>query len=215
MVLDPSASIANGRCIFYLVRPPGACRHLTGWRYPSMNEAIGHRRAGLRYDSASTVCKPKTHRLITMATTSFKALSDGSKEDWQVLTREHQSVVADLPERILEHMRLLDDNCGALAVNRLQHSLQTAELAAAASEDDEYVVCTLLHDIGDTLAAEQRIAGTSLYRRRSPKNPVFDCLRGAQAERERRADSGFNGHAARPERVTCAEQSRPSVPCEI
>ena len=33
----------------------------------------------------------------------------------------------------------------------LQHSLQTAELAAEAGEDTQYVVCALLHDISDTL----------------------------------------------------------------
>jgi predicted HD phosphohydrolase len=38
-------------------------------------------------------------------------------------------------------------------VDRLQHSLQTAELAAEAGEDQEYVVCALLHDIGDTLGS--------------------------------------------------------------
>jgi predicted HD phosphohydrolase len=36
-------------------------------------------------------------------------------------------------------------------VDRLTHSLQTATLAHRDGRDEEYVVCALLHDIGDTL----------------------------------------------------------------
>jgi predicted HD phosphohydrolase len=38
-------------------------------------------------------------------------------------------------------------------VDHLQHSLLTATLAHQAGEDEEYVVCALLHDIGDTLGS--------------------------------------------------------------
>ena len=40
---------------------------------------------------------------------------------------------------------------GGYAVTRLEHSLQTASRAQRDGRDDEYVVCALLHDIGDTL----------------------------------------------------------------
>ena len=39
-------------------------------------------------------------------------------------------------------------------VDRYQHSLQTATRAFRDSQDEETVVCALLHDIGDTLAPE-------------------------------------------------------------
>ena len=42
---------------------------------------------------------------------------------------------------------------GGFAVDRLEHSLQTATRARRGGEDDEYVVCALLHDIGDTLGS--------------------------------------------------------------
>ena len=35
----------------------------------------------------------------------------------------------------------------------MQHCLQTADLAAGDGRDDEYVVCALLHDIGDSLGS--------------------------------------------------------------
>jgi len=38
-------------------------------------------------------------------------------------------------------------------VDGLQLSLKTATLAHKAGEDEEYVVCALLHDIGDTLGS--------------------------------------------------------------
>jgi predicted HD phosphohydrolase len=58
-----------------------------------------------------------------------------------------------LPDRILAHLRLLGGDCGGYGVDRLQHSLLTATLAHQAGEDQEYVVCALLHDIGDTLGS--------------------------------------------------------------
>ena len=58
-----------------------------------------------------------------------------------------------LPDRVLAHLRLLDGDFGGYAVDRLEHSLQTATRAAKDGRDEEYVVCALLHDIGDTLGS--------------------------------------------------------------
>jgi predicted HD phosphohydrolase len=46
---------------------------------------------------------------------------------------------------------MLDGDCGGFAVDRLQHSLQTATRAFRDGRDEEYVVCALLHDMGDIL----------------------------------------------------------------
>lgn len=85
--------------------------------------------------------------------TSFKKMSESRAEDWQVIMDEQLPFFAKLPDRILAHLKLLDDDYGGFPVDRLQHSLQTAELAANAGEDEQYVVCALLHDIGDTLGS--------------------------------------------------------------
>ena len=84
---------------------------------------------------------------------SFKQMSESTPEDWQVIMKEQMGFFSKLPDRILTHLSLLDDDYGGFPIDRLQHSLQTAELAASAGEDDEYVVCALLHDIGDTLGS--------------------------------------------------------------
>ena len=41
----------------------------------------------------------------------------------------------------------------AIPVDRLEHSVQTATRAHRAGMDEEYVVCALLHDIGDTIGS--------------------------------------------------------------
>ena len=52
---------------------------------------------------------------------------------------------------MLAHLRLLDGDFGGFPVDRLTHCLQTATRAERDGRDEEYVVCALLHDIGDTL----------------------------------------------------------------
>ena len=73
--------------------------------------------------------------------------------DWMKIGESFLPFAAKLPDRILDHLRLLDGDYGGFAVDRLTHSLQTATLAQQGGEDDEYVVCALLHDIGDTLGS--------------------------------------------------------------
>lgn len=59
-------------------------------------------------------------------------------------------------DRILAHLKELDETRAEGPafgrVTRLEHCLQTATLAHKAREDEEYVVCCLIHDIGDLLA---------------------------------------------------------------
>jgi predicted HD phosphohydrolase len=60
-------------------------------------------------------------------------------------------LAAGLPDRVLTHLRQLGGDYGGFAVDRLEHSLQTATRAYRADRDDEYVFCALIHDIGDLL----------------------------------------------------------------
>ena len=82
----------------------------------------------------------------------FTRMEDGTREDYQIIERAQESFVAGLPDRILAHLRLLDGSFGGLKVDRMVHSLQTATRAQRDGRDEEYVVCALLHDIGDMLA---------------------------------------------------------------
>ena len=89
----------------------------------------------------------------SQAQASFSKMSDGTAEDWQIILPQQLAFFKKLPDRILTHLELLDGDYGGFAVDRLQHSLQTAHRAAEAGEDEEYIVCALLHDIGDTLGS--------------------------------------------------------------
>jgi len=84
---------------------------------------------------------------------SFSKMSDSNADDWQIIMQEQLRFISKLPDRILAHMELLDGDYGCFPIDRLQHCLQTANLAAEAGEDEEYIVCALLHDIGDTLGS--------------------------------------------------------------
>ena len=83
----------------------------------------------------------------------FHAMSEGTQEDWQAIAGEMIQFYPGLPDRVMTHLRLLEGDHGGFAVDRLTHSLQTATRAERAGRDDEYVLCALLHDIGDTLAS--------------------------------------------------------------
>src|SRR5579863_9799344 len=81
----------------------------------------------------------------------FKAMVDGTQEDWSKIAAASAGFNRELPNRVLTHLQLLKGDCGGFAVDRLTHSLQSATLAHRDGMDEEYVVCALLHDIGDTL----------------------------------------------------------------
>ena len=83
----------------------------------------------------------------------FTSMEKSTATDWSVIGESFLHFAQKLPDRILGHLRLLDGDYGGFAVDRLTHSLQTATLAKRGGENDEYVVCALLHDIGDTLGS--------------------------------------------------------------
>jgi predicted HD phosphohydrolase len=85
--------------------------------------------------------------------TAFTDMQQSTAADWQVISGEFMPFAARLPDRVMAHLKLLDGDSGGFPVDRLTHSLQTATRAWRAGEDEEYVVCALLHDIGDTLGS--------------------------------------------------------------
>ena len=84
---------------------------------------------------------------------TFTRMEQSTKEDWALIFPEAMKMAKALPDRVLAHLRLLDGDFGGFPVDRLTHSLQTATLALRDDRDEEYVVCALLHDIGDTLGS--------------------------------------------------------------
>ena len=84
---------------------------------------------------------------------TFTNMEQSTGEDWAAISAQFVTLARALPDRVLAHLQLLGSDSGGFAVGRLHHSLQTATRAQRAGEDEEYVVCALLHDIGDTLGS--------------------------------------------------------------
>jgi predicted HD phosphohydrolase len=85
------------------------------------------------------------------AKAKYHAMSEGTLEDWRAIGVANAAFGRALPDRLLRALRELGDDAGGFAVDRLEHSLQTATRAHRDGRDEEYVVCALMHDIGDLM----------------------------------------------------------------
>ena len=94
----------------------------------------------------------------------FTTMIDGVEDDYRIIGEHGRENMLTLSGRLVEHLNLLKGDTGGFAVDRLTHCLQTATRAHKDGRDNEYVVCALLHDIGDTLgpANHADIAATIL-----------------------------------------------------
>jgi predicted HD phosphohydrolase len=85
------------------------------------------------------------------ARAKFTAMTQGTAEDWAIISGEYMAFASTVADRVLDHLRLLEGDFGGFPVDRLTHSLQTATRAHRDGRGESYVVMALLHDIGDTL----------------------------------------------------------------
>ena len=83
---------------------------------------------------------------------SFTQMKAGTREDYLLLDRSEREFALQLPERVLAALRDLDHSVEGYPVTRLEHSLQTATRARKDGADDELVLASLIHDMGDLLA---------------------------------------------------------------
>jgi predicted HD phosphohydrolase len=88
----------------------------------------------------------------TAQQTRFRTFEESTADDWALIAPQLNVAQSFVPERVLDHLRQLDGDHGGFPVSRLAHSLQTATRAERDGRDDEYVLCALVHDIGDTLS---------------------------------------------------------------
>lgn len=84
---------------------------------------------------------------------AFTRMDESTQEDWDIIitsliAHAHSSVA----DQVIAQLEMLRGDHGGFAVDRLSHCLQTAYLAEQDGRDEEYIVCALLHDIGDVLA---------------------------------------------------------------
>jgi predicted HD phosphohydrolase len=83
---------------------------------------------------------------------NFTSFEESTYDDWQIIASQFGATQTMAGENIIVQLRMLARDHGGFPVSRLEHSLQTAARAEADGRDEEYVLCALVHDIGDTLA---------------------------------------------------------------
>ena len=89
---------------------------------------------------------------MTEKRAKFTKMMDGDAEDYSIIAASNADDYNHLADKVIDHLKMLKDDFGGFQVDRLTHSLQTATRAHRDGRDDEYVVCALIHDIGDNLA---------------------------------------------------------------
>ena len=87
-----------------------------------------------------------------MEQAKFTQMKDGTKEDYLLLEKHEKKFIENTADRLIKFMSGLSNTLEGYQITRLEHSLQTATRALNDKADDEMVVATLLHDIGDELA---------------------------------------------------------------
>ena len=87
-----------------------------------------------------------------MKTVNFTEMKHGTKEDYLLLDKHEKKFAEGTADRILSFMSSLNSTLEGYKIDRLEHSLQSATRALRDKADDEMIVATLLHDIGDELA---------------------------------------------------------------
>jgi predicted HD phosphohydrolase len=90
---------------------------------------------------------------MDMPQAQFHDMAQSTQEDWAAIMTHLVPHSKAGGTRVLEHLRLLEGDCGGFAVDRLEHCLQTATRAHKDGRDEAYVVMALIHDIGDILGA--------------------------------------------------------------
>ena len=87
-----------------------------------------------------------------MKTVKFVQMKDGTKEDYLLLEKHEKKYIEGTADRLIKFMSGLTNTLEGYRITRLEHSLQSATRALNDKANDEMVVATLLHDIGDELA---------------------------------------------------------------
>ena len=85
-----------------------------------------------------------------MPRANFHAMTESTAQDWRAAMAAAAPFNQAHADRLIASLKQLDAE-DSFAVSRLEHSLQTATRAHRDGRDEEYVVCALMHDIGDLM----------------------------------------------------------------
>ncbi len=90
-----------------------------------------------------------------MKTVGFTQMKDGTREEYEYLREAEKPFISLTPQRILRELKNQEEETIAgYQVTRLEHAVQSATRARREGADIDWVVATLVHDIGDGLAPQ-------------------------------------------------------------
>ena len=87
-----------------------------------------------------------------MKTVSFTEMKNGTEADYKFLAEHEAEFAKELPARIMDRLEGLRNSLSGYKIDRLDHSLQTATRAERDGADVDWIICALVHDLGDDLA---------------------------------------------------------------
>jgi predicted HD phosphohydrolase len=85
-------------------------------------------------------------------TVNLTQMKDGTAEEYAFLTKHETEHAKGTADNLLKALVDLDEGLSGYKITRLGHSLQSATRAWRDGADIDWVVCALLHDIGDIYA---------------------------------------------------------------
>lgn len=85
---------------------------------------------------------------------SFTRMQDGTREEYEFLTRHETEHTKGTADRLLAALVDLDQSLSGYQITRLGHSVQSASRAWRDGADNDGVVSALLYDIGDIYAPD-------------------------------------------------------------
>ena len=89
-----------------------------------------------------------------METVSFTKMEDGTTEEYTFLTPLYNNCLNNVPDTLLKILKQMQGDKLGYKIDRYTHSLQSATRAERDGANEETIVCTLMHDIGDMLAPQ-------------------------------------------------------------
>lgn len=101
------------------------------------------------------------HEAIKM---HFTRMDQGTVQDFALLAQVHTNSLLALPDLLMSMLQTLKSDA-IYPIDRLSHSLQSATRALRDNKDEEFIVCCLLHDFGESLGPfnHGEIAGAILH----------------------------------------------------
>ena len=85
-------------------------------------------------------------------TVNITQMKDGTAEEYAFLTKNETEHAKGTADKLLQALVNLDEGLSGYKITRLGHSIQSATRAWRDGADIDWVVCALLHDIGDIYA---------------------------------------------------------------